>query len=79
MPLIDKLVILRGGCAFVMELEDGEQIIGNVEKIFELVTKAKNLRLHIKGDTFWEHTMASILNTLVQGAITKVNNMNSLT
>jgi len=66
MPLIDKLVILRGDYAFVMQLlDDGEQIIGNVEKLFKLVTKVKNLQLHIKDDTFWEHTMASIFNTLV--------------
>jgi hypothetical protein len=53
MPLIDKLVILRGDYAFVMQLlDDGEQIIGNVEKLFKLVTKVKNLQLHIKDDTF---------------------------
>lgn len=40
-PLIDGLALLRGNHAFVMELEDGERVIGKVEKIFELVTKVR--------------------------------------
>ena len=31
-----------------MELEGGERVISKVEKDFELVTKAQNLRLHIQ-------------------------------
>ena len=34
-----------------MEMEDGDLVIGKVEKGFELATKASNLRLHLKGET----------------------------
>ena len=34
-----------------MEIENGEIIIGKVEKNYEHVTKIRNLRLRIKGET----------------------------
>ena len=37
-----------------MQLEEGERIIGKVEKGFKLVTKVQNLQLLIKGD-MWPH------------------------
>lgn len=40
----------------MMELEGGERVIGKVEKAFELVTKSRNLQLHIKGHTLGDHT-----------------------
>ena len=49
-PLKDRLKLLRGEHAVVMQLEEGERIIGKVEKGFKLVTKVQNLQLLIKGD-----------------------------
>jgi hypothetical protein len=40
-PLKDRLALLRGEDAFVMELEGGEHVIGKIEKGFELVTKGE--------------------------------------
>ena len=51
-PLKDGLPLLRGENAFVMELEGGECVIGKAQEGFELVTKARNLRLYIKGDNY---------------------------
>ena len=45
-PKRDGLALLRGDRAFVMTMGDGERIIGKVEKGFELITKARNMRLH---------------------------------
>ena len=47
-PLKDWLTLLRGNVILWMELEGGERVISKVEKDFELVTKAQNLRLHIQ-------------------------------
>ena len=44
----DGLALLRGERAFVLTMGDGERIIGKVEKVFELITKARNMRLHLK-------------------------------
>lgn len=33
-----------------MEMEDGERVIGKIEKGYKLITKARNLRLHLKGE-----------------------------
>ena len=56
-PRQDGIALLQGNRAFVMEMEDGVKVIGKVEKGFELVTKARNLRLYIKGETL-RHTHA---------------------
>ena len=57
-PRQDGIALLQGNRAFVMVMEDGVKVIGKVEKGFELVTKARNLRLYIKGETL-RHTHAS--------------------
>lgn len=49
-----------------MQLEDGEQVIGKVEKKIRASHKGENLQLHIKGDTFRKHIVASIFNTLAR-------------
>ena len=64
-PKGDGLALLRGERAFVMTMGDGERVIGKVEKGFELITKAKNMRLHIKGSTLWGSTSLDILRTLM--------------
>lgn len=53
-PLKDELTLLRGERIFVMELEGREVVIGKVEMGFELVTKARNLWIHIKCDILHE-------------------------
>ena len=50
-PKLDGLALLCGERACVMTMGDGERVIGKVEKGFELITKAKNMRLHLKGAT----------------------------
>ena len=64
-PKRDGLALLRGERAFVMAMGDGERIIGKVEKGFELITKAKNMRLHLKGATLRGSTAIDILRTLM--------------
>ena len=49
-PQRDGHALLQGNRAFVLEMKDGESVIGKVEKRYELVTKACNLRLHLKGE-----------------------------
>lgn len=46
LPQRDGLALLQGSRAFVMEMEDGELVIGKVEKGYELATKVRNLRLY---------------------------------
>lgn len=41
------------------------KVIGKVEKGFELNTKARNLRLHLKGDTLHNQPAHSIFQTIV--------------
>ena len=65
-PKRDGLAILRGDRAFVMTMGDGEQIIGKVEKGFELVTKVKNMRLHLKGEAIRNNIALDILRNLMQ-------------
>lgn len=51
-PMCDGLaLLLMIEQAFTLELETGEKVIGKVEKGFKLITKARNMRLHFKGDT----------------------------
>lgn len=65
-PLRDGMTLLKGHRAFVMAMEDGEKIIGKVEKGYELVTKARNLRLHLKGETLRYEQAFTIFESLVQ-------------
>ena len=64
-PLRDGLALLRGERAFVLTMGDGETTIGKVEKGFELVTKARNLRLHLKGEALRHNSALDILRTLM--------------
>ena len=65
-PQRDGMALLQGYRAFVMELEDSERIIGKIEKGFELVTKAQNFRLHIKGETFRHEHAFHIFEEIVR-------------
>ena len=65
-PKRDGLALLRGERAFAMTMGDGEKIIGKVEKGFELITKAKNMRLHLKGEALRNHTALDILRSLMK-------------
>ena len=65
-PKKDGLALLRGERAFVMTMGDGERVIGKVEKGFELITKAKNMRLHLKGDSLRNNSAIDILRNLMR-------------
>ena len=65
-PKRDGLALLRGERAFVMTMGDGERVIGKVEKGFELITKARNMRLHLKGEVLRDHTSTDILRSIVR-------------
>ena len=64
-PLKDGIAFLRGDRAFVMELEDGVKTIKKVEKGYELVTKARNLRLYLKGETLRHELASTIFKSIV--------------
>ena len=49
-----------------MTMGDGEKIIGKVEKGFQLITKAKNMRLHLKGKALQNNTALDILRALMR-------------
>jgi hypothetical protein len=42
-PHMDNITLFKGTRAFVMKMEDGESILGKVEKGFELTTNSINL------------------------------------
>ena len=65
-PKRDGLALLRGERAFVTTMGDGEKIIGKVEKGYELITKARNMRLHLKGDALRNSTAMDILRNLMR-------------
>jgi hypothetical protein len=65
-PKRDGLALLRGERAFVMTMGDGERLIGKVEKGFELITKARNMRLHLKGEALRNNTAMDILRSLMK-------------
>lgn len=48
-----------------MKMENGERVDSKVEKDFELRIKARNMRLHLKGDTLYYNTTSRILKTLM--------------
>ena len=65
-PQRDGMALLQGHRAFVMEMEDGERVIGKVEKGFELMTNARNLRLYIKGETLRQEHASHIFEEIVR-------------
>ena len=67
-PAKDGLALLLGARAFVLIMGDGEQVIGKVEKYFELITKARNMRLHLKGDTLRNNLAVDILRVIMAEA-----------
>ena len=48
-----------------MQMEDGDKVISKIEKGYELVTKARNLRLHLKGETLRHEHAFTILKSIV--------------
>ena len=64
----DGLALLRGENAFIMTMGNGERVIEKVEKGFELITKARNMRLHLKGEALRNNTAMDILSNLMQDA-----------
>lgn len=64
-PQQDGIALLSGHRAFVMEMENGEKVIGKAKKGYELVTKAHNLRLHLKGETLRHEHAFIIFEALV--------------
>ena len=64
-PQRDGISLLSGYRAFVMQMEDGEKVIGKIEKSYELVTKTRNLRLHLKGESLRHETAFTILKSIV--------------
>ena len=67
-PENDGLALLRGERAFVLTMGDGEQVIGKVEKGFEFIMKARNMRLHLKGDTLRNNSAVDILRIIMAEA-----------
>ena len=67
-PAKDGLALLLEERAFVLTMGDSEKTIGNVEKDFELITKARNMRLHLKGDTLRNNTAVDILRLIMAEA-----------
>ena len=65
-PLQDGMALLNGHRAFALEMEDGVKCIGKVEKGYELVTKARHLRLHLKGETLRHELASTIFDSLVK-------------
>jgi hypothetical protein len=65
-PQQDGLALLQGSRAFVMEMEDGEKVIGKVEKGYELAIKARNLRLHLKGESLQHENAFDIFKAIAK-------------
>lgn len=53
-------------CAFIMEMEDVKKVIDKIKKGYGLVTKARNLHLHIKGGTLHHEYAFNIFKTLIR-------------
>ena len=65
-PQRDGHALLKGNCTFVMEMEDGDLVIGKVEKGFELVTKASNLRFHLRGESLRHEHAFNVFKAIVR-------------
>ena len=65
-PQKDGIALLQRNRAFVMTMETGKRVIGKVEKGYELATKARNLRLHLKGDSLRHEHNFDILEAIVR-------------
>ena len=49
-------------------MSNGEKIIGKIENGFELITKVRNMRLHLEDETLRNNTDMDILSNLMQDA-----------
>ena len=65
-PTLDGMALFNGNRAFVMTMVDGERVIGKIEKGYELGTKARNLRVHLKGEILRHVEAFIIFESLVQ-------------
>ena len=65
-PHRDEYALLKGNRAFTMAMEDGDLVIGKVEKNFELATKASNLRLHLKEESIRHEHAFKVFEAIVQ-------------
>ena len=64
-PILDGIALLKGHRVFVIQMENGEKVIGKIEKGYELASKARDLRLHLKGDTLRHEHASTIFKSLV--------------
>ena len=67
----DGILLLNGHRVFIMQMEDGEKVIDKIEKWYESVTNARNLRLHFKGETLRHEHTCTIFESLVQESFYK--------
>lgn len=66
-PHKDDIALLKEDRAFVMKMEDGEKIVGKMEKELDLSSlKQRNLHLHLKGDTLHDTAAHALFNTIVR-------------
>lgn len=52
-------------------MEDGEKIVGKMEKESTSSLKQRNLHLHLKGDTLHDTTAHALFNTIVRDSYYK--------
>ena len=71
----DGLALLQDSWAFIMEMENGELIIGKIEKGYEFVTKVCNLRLHLKGESLYTNMHTTSSRPLYERTTIPGNNM----
>ena len=64
-PLLDGIALLKGHREFVMQMDNGEKVKGKIEIGYELPSKARNLRLPLKGDTLRHEHASTIFKSLV--------------
>ena len=65
-PQRDGIALLQCSRAFTMKMDDGETVLGKVEKGYELATNARNLRLHLKGESIRHAHVFYILECIVK-------------
>ena len=64
-PQQDSITLFQSHRTFVMEMEDGERLIGKIEKGYKLITKARNFQLHLKKKTLRHKHSFTIFKVLV--------------
>jgi hypothetical protein len=76
-PLKDGLVLLRGERTFIMRLKEEEPKIGKMKKGFKIITKASNLRTHLKGGHVGKQANTQHLYDIYAGKLLKRSSTNS--